>query len=193
MGLSRADYRQQMMALLPPSDVLDLSADSTLYKLLDAMAAEMARIDARADDLVRELDPRTATELLYDWEAELGLPSACAPLATTLAERRDAAHAKLTERGGQSRQYFIELAAKLGFTITITEFTEHTVGSTVNQPLYGQPWPFWFQVNAPADTVRAGTVQSAVNEPLRTWGNALLECAINEDKPAHTQVLYAYG
>jgi len=129
------DYRQQLMALLPPSDVLDISDGSQLHSLLDAMAAELARVDGRVDDVLRETDPRSASELLSDWETELGLPSACAPLATSLGERRDAAHTKLTERGGQSRQYFIDLAAKLGFAVTITEFKRRTVRSGVDQAL----------------------------------------------------------
>jgi len=193
VAMTLDDYRQQLLVLLPPSDVLDISDGSQLHSLLDAMSAELARVDGRVDDLLRELDPRSASELLNDWETELGLPSACAPLAISLGERRDAAHAKLTERGGQSRQYFIDLAAKLGFTVTITEFKRHTVRSGVNQPLFNQAWAFWFRINAPATTIRVATVRSGVDEPLRSWGNELLECAIDEDKPAHTQVLYAYG
>jgi len=212
------DYRQQLMALLPPSDVLDISDGSQLWSLLDAMSAELARVDGRVDDLLRELDPRSASELLNDWETELGLPSACAPLAISLGERRDAAHAKLTERGGQSRQYFIDQAAKLGFTITITEFRPFVAGSlTADVISNGSDWIHTWQVNTLSSTVRqfvagsgagellntwvnaqSSTVRqfvagSGAGELLNTWGNALLECAISEDKPAHTHVIYGYG
>ena len=33
---------------------------------------------------------------------------------------------------------------------------------------------------------------SAVSDPLRSWGNALLECLINRYKPAHTSVYFNY-
>ncbi len=194
MAMTLDDYRQQLMALLPPSDVLDISDGSQLWSLLDAMSAELVRVDGRVDDLLREMDPRSASELLNDWETELGLPSACAPLAISLGERRDAAHTKLTERGGQSRQYFIDLAAKLGFTITITEFRPFVAGSLASDVISnGSDWIHTWQVNAPAQTVRTFTVGSGTNEALANWGNTLLECAVNEDKPAHTHVIYAYG
>jgi len=208
MGL--ADYRRQLMALLPPSDVLDISDGSQLHSLIDAMAAEMARVDIRVDDLLRELDPRNAYELLSDWEAELGLPSACAPLATSLGERRNAVYTKLTDRGGQSRQYFIDVAAKLGFVVTIQEFRPFVAGSNAGDvvsngiPFFvvgshagdslgnGINWRYVWQVNAPASTVRYFSVDSGAGEALATWGNANLECAILDDKPAHTHVNFVY-
>lgn len=187
-------YRQQLIALLPPSGLWADGDGSDLVQLLDAMAAELARIDARASVLMDESDPCTAYELLADWERVCGLPSPCmAGQAQTLTGRRDAVQTRLAGRGGQSRAYFIELASVLGYTITITEFERHTVGSGVDQGLCGEAWRFAWQVNAPAATVRTADVRSGVDEALRSWGNALLECAINNDKPAQSVVLYAYG
>jgi hypothetical protein len=34
---------------------------------------------------------------------------------------------------------------------------------------------------------------SAVGEALRTWGNDLLECKMNQIKPAHTILIFGYG
>ncbi len=178
----------QLQALLPPGAAWPRDPDAELTKLLDPPATELARIDAFREELRRELDPRTTTELLSDWEATCELPS-----AGTLAERRDAVFAKVTERGGQSRPYFINLAAKLGFTITITNFAPHDDNANDAAPLYGTDWRFAFQINAPATTIREWTDISGDDEPLRTWGNQALEDAINEDKPAHTVALFTYG
>jgi len=181
-------YLQQLLALLPPASALDRSEGSTLHALLDSFAQELARSDTAGVSLFDEMDPRTTYEMLVDWETTCGLPS-----SGTIADRRLAVHAKITERGGQSIQYFIDLAAALGYTITISEFEVHSVDSTVDAPLTDEVWRFWFQVNAPAETVRESSVNDDVDTALRSWGNDELEAAINEDKPAHTGAIYAYG
>jgi len=159
------------------------------------MADELSRADGRAADLLRELDPRTTVELLTDWETALGLPDACVPAGQTIQQRRSAVVAKYTSLGGQSRQFYIDLAAALGYTITITEFRPFRAGiSVAGDPLTNGDWIFAWQVNAPETTIfefRAG--QSTAGEPLRNWGNDELECAISAVKPAHTEVLFAYG
>ncbi len=193
MGVSVEAYHQQLQALLPPGRAWPRDPDSNLAKLMGSIAEEFSRADARSEQLFDEMDPRSTYELLPDWERICGLPSACSPTDQGLGERQSAVHAKLTERGGQSARYYINLAARLNYSITITEFKVHHVGSAVNAPLCNADWCFVFQVNAPSATVRDGTVQSGVDESLRSWGYELLECAINEDKPAHTKVLYAYG
>lgn len=193
MGMSRAEYLSQLQALLPQGPAWPREPDALLTRLLDGFAEEFARVDARADQLIDEADPRTTYELLADWERVAGLPGECvASLAQTVEQRRAALVAKLVERGGQSRAYFIALAAKLGYTVTITEFDEWTFDSDVDAPLTGTDWRFAFQVNAPLNTVGEWTFDSDVDAPFAWWGNELLECAINNDKPAHTVALFAY-
>lgn len=195
MALTAAEYLAQLQALLPQGFAWPRQADAALTKLLLAWADELARIDGRAADLVEEADPRTTAELLADWERVAGLPDSCVVaygVTQTAAQRRDALVAKLTTIGGQSAAYYIALAARLGYTITITEYKTFTVRSKVNDPLNDLPWRFVFTVNAPLNTVRRFTVRSAVNEPLAAWGNELLECVISRLKPAHTHVLFAY-
>ena len=195
MGMSRGDYLSQLQALLPQGPAWPREPDALLTRLLDGFAEEFARVDARADQLIEEADPRTTYELLADWERVAGLPGTCALLAgidLTVEQRRAALVAKITERGGQSRAYFIALAALLGFTITITEFHEYSVNDDIESALNGEDWNFAWQINAPLNTVIDMTVASNVDTPLSVWGNALLECALSKDKPAHTVALFAY-
>lgn len=195
MGMSAADYLSQLQALLPPGPAWPRDADATLTQLLAALADEFARVDLRAENLLDEADPRTTTEMLPDWERMAGLPDTCVPSAQTMQERRAALHAKLTTLGGQSRQYFIDLAAALGYTVTITEFSPFRVSeSAVGDALYSDDWMFAWRVNAPTTTIREFRVsESAVGEPLRSWGNDLLECAISRRATAHTHVLFGYS
>lgn len=76
------NYARMMAALLPPGRLWNLHAGSLVHLLLGC-ADELARLHGRVDDLLREMNPTTASELLPDYEAELAL----AP-APTLEERR---------------------------------------------------------------------------------------------------------
>jgi uncharacterized protein YmfQ (DUF2313 family) len=193
MALTTDDYLQQLQALLPKGPAWTHEADALITKLLTAFAEEFARVDQRIDNLVKEADPRTTSELLTDWERVAGLPDLCTGIPETIALRRELLVAKLTNVGGQSKQFYIDLAAKLGFTITITEFKRWRVTSLVDEPLNGVEWAFAWRVNAAQDTIRRFTVIGRVNEPLASWGNTALECAISTLKPSHTHVQFAYS
>ncbi|MGE4406033.1 YmfQ family protein [Pseudomonas sp.] len=195
MGVNAAGYLAHLQALLPPGAAWTREKEAQLTKLLRGLAEELARVDQRAADLLRETDPRTCFELLTDWEKLVGLPDPCAPIAATVQERRGAVAAKLVGTGGQNRQYYIDLAAALGVPVTITEFLPFRVGySAVGDPLAtDDAWRHTWQVDAPETVINHFAVgASAVGEPLRSWGNAMLECAIGRRKPAHTEVLFAY-
>lgn len=196
MARTAAEYREQLKALLPPGQAFPREPGTTMQELLDGMAEELARVDVRGEELTVEANPLTTSELLSDWERVAGLPDKCSgALEETAQGRRNALVAKLASTGGQSAAYFIEVAAALGYTVTITEFRPFRAGfSHAGDALTNGDWAFTWQVNAPGVTTisfRAG--QSSAGEPLRAWGNDTLECKINQLKPAHTIVLFAYG
>lgn len=59
--------------LLPPSKLWRTDDDSILSGILLASGDELVRVSDRAQDLLIESDPRTADELLPEFERELGL------------------------------------------------------------------------------------------------------------------------
>lgn len=165
-------------------------------ELLHGVADGLARAQNRALDLVDEADPRTTLEMLAAWERNAGLPDACTGPAVGLAERRARLVQRITGRGGQSRTFFVALAATLGFPgCTITEYAAFSVGSGCDAALHTAAvgWPHAWRLNVP---VQAGTVSftasSGCDEALRGWGNAVLECVIRRVAPAHTVVLFGY-
>jgi uncharacterized protein YmfQ (DUF2313 family) len=85
-------YGRMMKALLPPGKLWRLF-DSLLSALFLACGDELARVEARAIDLLNEADPTTTTELLPEYERELALTA-----ATSLAERRANVVARLIRR-----------------------------------------------------------------------------------------------
>lgn len=189
------EYAEQLLALLPQGKAWPRNEDTKLRRLMRGIGGEFSRVDQRADDLLREVMPSTTVALLRTWEEAAGLPDTCVATGQTLQERRSALLARLTSSGGQSRPFFVALALYLGFSITITEFREFRVDSSaVGEALCGEEWVHTWRVNAPAETIIEFRVDSsAVEEPLRKWGNELLECVFIRLKPAHTFVQFGYG
>lgn len=179
--------------LLPP-----VAVDPAAAAIAPELDAEGAALDAAAlsgDALQNEADPRTAADMLSDWERVCGLPDPCtvaAGVTQTLSQRRAAVVARLTTLGGQSAAYYRAVAAAIGFDIAVEEYSPHDVLHDVEAPLYGPDWQFAWMVQAANDTVIEFTVEDGADDPLATWGNAPLECVIRRLKPAHTAVLFGY-
>ena len=192
---SRTDYRDALAALLPEGEVWPRDPSSTLMKVLGSLAVEFERLDARAAQLLAEADPTTTSELLADWEALVGLPDPCVSAPQTVAERRLALQGRLTSVGGQSKAFFIQLAARLGYIVTIDEFASAAAATAAGITFTGSEWAHIWRVNVPVSVgVRHFQVGgSTVGEPLRSWGNQVIECQFNRFKPAHTRVLFAYA
>jgi hypothetical protein len=100
-----------------------------LWQSCDGLNDFWGFVDGRAADLLeRESDPRITVELLPDWERNWGLPDPCYTAPQTVAQRQTALIARMTLWGSQSRQWYIDFAAFLGYTITITEYRPWMVG-----------------------------------------------------------------
>lgn len=191
-------WRAALQALLPPGDSLTREPGAKLTQLLDAFAAMLGRAQERLEDLaVQSSDPLQASEMLADWERLLGLPDDCmVGLQLSLDERRAIALQRLTELGGQSRAYFIDLATSLGEPgCTITEFRPMTCNDDCNDALYSEADRFVWRVNIPhpAANLRNMTCNDDCNDALQIYRPSLIECPISERKPAHTIVQFAYA
>mgnify|MGYP001809569769 CR=1 FL=1 len=77
--MTRDDYLAQLVALLPTGPAIPREPGGVLLRLLEAPAAELARVDLRGAALLDEADPRATAELLTDWQRAFGLPDACSP------------------------------------------------------------------------------------------------------------------
>lgn len=62
---------------------------------------------------------------------------------------------------------------------------------TVDEQVGGLPHRW--RINAPSTTFTYFTTRSPCNEPLRKWGNELLECVMNRYAPAHSVLLFGYS
>lgn len=180
--------------LLPPEA---LDANGAL--LACQLEAEGSALDATlraALDLAKEMEPDDASALLIDWERNYGLPDGCMEgEAQSSDQRRAALLAKITGLGGQSRAYFLQLAAALGYPgASISEFRPATCDDNCEAAVFGEDWRVVWRINLPQDTaVFIATCESSCDDPLQSWGNRQLECLLRRYKPADTTLHFTYG
>lgn len=193
-----AAYRDQLLMLLPPGKAFSRDPDSVIGRLAHGLADALARVDARAEVLHDEADPRTTLELLVDWERVAALPDACTGRPDTITERRVALTSKIASLGGQSIPYFVGLAARLGYFVEIVEFAPLEAGFGAGDAANGDAWAFAWLISVRIDdrSYRDGYAEfvagSNAGDPLRGWGALDLECMIDRARPAHTTTLFAY-
>jgi hypothetical protein len=90
------------------------------YRLVTALAAIYDDATQFFCHLTEELDPRTAVDMMPEWEEATGLPDACLPTARTLLERRGLVLLRLSHRRWTTASDWHDLAALFGLQITIT-------------------------------------------------------------------------
>lgn len=205
MAVSASEYTRQLKALLPrgPAWPRD-DTTSMLAFMIEVWALEFARVDARAQALINEADPRFCSETFNEWLTQWGIPDQClsawgSVLSDGLTEKilRQALLQKMTTSGSQSLQFFINLAKNYGYEITIDEFTTHTVMSNVMAAFINDDAEWSHMWKVCVFSGRGGQVSwhdalGTASEPLCWWGDAVIECVIRQYAPAHTQVLFGY-
>ena len=173
-------WLETLIALQPPGVALPTDSDSAWSALLHAIAQEPTRIEQRLRDLEQEVLLVSGEELLDAWEQALGLPDPCAPPIADPDLRRQRIRAKLAETGGQSRAYFVLLAAQLGLSAEVIEWLPFEVGfNGMGDPVGGSDQRLVWQMNFP------GTPDQERLE--------LVRCIVRQAAPAHTQVVFSVG
>lgn len=117
------DYADAMQGLLPPGQAWPRAWDSALMLVVRGLTRIWGDFEIRASKLLEvESDPRITLELLPDWERNWGLPDPCYQSPQSIYERQFALVRRMTIEGAQSREFFIGIAAEIGYTITISEY-----------------------------------------------------------------------
>ncbi len=183
-----------LLACLPPQ-AYDRQAQSVRRE----MAAHAAVIEVAADSadaILMEHQPDQAALAFTDWERNHGLPDACIGGASaTLAQRRANLMQRISAKGNLSRAYMISIAAGVGYPgCTITEWGGMTCMDSCNSAVNGQEFVGAWVLNVPVSTaVIELACDQPCDQPLRSFGNTQLECAVNRRKPAHTKAFFAYA
>lgn len=191
-------YLDQAKKLLPLGNIWVCRSGSALWSVLRMCAGQLSGCHHRAINLIVESSPQTARELLPEWEDFAGLPDDCTVgKAVTLSDRQNAVVEKLTSRGSLSVKSFYDLAARLGYVITIKEYIPFTAGrSQCGGPhvLGDRRARFYWKVTVHgprAHWFRCG--RSTAGERLGWYSPAKdLECHLKRRVPAHTIVIFDY-
>lgn len=199
-------YARVLRQLLPRGPAWELEPEDLRSKVLLAIGDELARAEARGEEFIEEVDPRTTLALLGEWERAVGLPDdITTEIPATVTERRIAVLQKLLARGGASRQYFIDLAALSGFIVTISEYTPLVARAgrlRAGDRLYGTDWAYAWKVNVDLSSpalegwtgtqIRFRAGQGRAGDRLNSWNGPVLQLLFELRKPAHTIVLFEY-
>lgn len=192
---SAGQWSAQLARLLPPGAAWSVPKGGVFDALLWALAGGLADAEASGFGLLDEADPGTAIAVLGDWERVAGLPDVCTGPLESLSERQRALVARLTARGGQSRAYFIAIAAGLGFEVEIEEFRPFTCADACDGAVYDESWVFTWLLAVRSGEFADATWMDALSgcdEALRSFGSGQLECVIARLAPAHTELLISY-
>ena len=129
------DYAVALQGLLPQGQAWPRDWDEALMLTVRGLTRIWEDFETNASLLLeQESDPRFTlpvqgdqSGLLTDWERNWGLPDPCYKAPQSIGERQFALVQRMTIEGAQSREFFIEIAAAIGYPITITEFRPFTV------------------------------------------------------------------
>lgn len=199
-----------LIQLLPTGVLWPRQVDGLVRDaLLAALGKSYDRVRVRADQVLDEADPRTAVEMLPEWETNLTLPDHCGELAETVAERQKRAHAKMIRVGGDSFDYFKGVARALGFDIEIEEHPAFTCESACVDALdpddvvvdgKSLPWCFVVDIRVAAGIpiFEFDCQAGGCEDPLAWWDNAYFECVMRSEfrrrlTTRHLYVRFLYG
>jgi len=194
------DYADAFARLFPTGPAWPQDEQTVFQRLIRALAQIFGYVDERAGVLLQvEGDPRRAYETLAEWERAFSLPDPCVPSPLTLPERRQALVNKMTSEGGQSRAFFIAVAAALGYQITITEYLPFQFGLSSfggsHGAFQGPQARFFWTVTIPDlrfTRFRFGASSFGRDSFLSIVRAEDIECVFSRWKPAHTIVLFDY-
>ena len=194
MSRSAQDIHAGLISLLPTGWIWPRE-NSLLGAVLQPAAVMLAEVEATAEAMMDQIDPRTATHTLEDFERVIG-PDLCGRDTATMsiAERQELAHQRWTARGGQSIAYFVALAASRGITITVEEVRLTRAGiARAGDRVVNHPSQFGWVITLPLGNWRVARAGRAVAGD-RTYEFDLsdIECDIRRAKPAHTEVYFRY-
>lgn len=194
---SSEEYRETLTSLLPTGAAWSRSTDSVLGNLLLAFAESFYKLDARMQALFYESEPETCAELFEEWLEEYGVPDNCliaySDQELTQSQLRLALIEKVRTLGGIRIFDLRQAAANVMDGVEVYEKTLHTVMHDVNHPLYSSTDSNVILIRVPdVGNDTEFTADDVVDDPLASWGSAVVECFLEKRRPAHIKFIYEY-
>lgn len=195
MEIKPYNYQGPLTSLMPRGVAFNPDRGD-IQEILKRTAYYLNETDRRLRIVWAESNPYQALQLLPEWEESFGLPNECYVAGTqTLDERKQAVINKWEDLGGDRVERYINIAKNLGYKdASVTRFRYHTCELNCEQPINEKEWRFVWLLNTKESTkIKEATCQSGVDDPLRVWGDTILECVIAKESASHVIVLFGYG
>lgn len=197
MRYTRQNFTEALLALLPSGAVWPREPDSTLVRVVSALAPAFERSGDRAEQVLVDGFPASTVELLGEWEGTVGLPDPCIGVQTNLVDRRNAVVGRLRAVGGQSCGYLQAVLAAYGITAAVSNGTAYpfragisSAGDAVCEDGYAHT--VFVSVSNIQPSFFAAAL-SAAGDPLASYGNSgVINCVLKRIAPAHTQFLISF-
>lgn len=184
------NYSQLLLGLLPP-----VSYNRSEKAIRNAAVIDGNCLDNILNSSHRKLgviDPRTSGNYIVRWEKLLNLDSS----GKNGQQRIQSVITKINEIGGLSIPYFKQLAASIGYDITITEPQPFRAGiNRAGDRLAREDiiWVWWVNVkNADSRATRFRAGMSVASDRLTAYGDAIIESILFDLKPAFTDLRFTY-
>tara|TARA_R110002110_G_scaffold64634_8_gene178594 strand:+ start:4505 stop:5128 length:624 start_codon:yes stop_codon:yes gene_type:complete len=198
-AVTEDDYLDAALALVPEGPAWPRDGETLPPKFWRGMVRSLLRLHRRICALQRESLACFADATLEDYERVYGLPDPCDPngASRTRGERLLTLCARETVLGGQSLPYFIEVAAALGYEITIERYHEAVCGlsdcGSDDQCGTNEVHLYW-TVRVPDPRVTWATCGiSECGDTMATIALAEdLECRLRALQPAYTELIFSY-
>lgn len=192
--VGEAGYRRILQSLLPRGAAWPTEPAAHMTRLLDAVAASLARLDGSALGLLTDALPADALRMLADWERIAALPDECATdISRDIEVRRGILVARMLLHRHQTPATYIAIARAMGYTATIIEHDEIRARGISDLDTSGGRWRYvwWIQVST-GGLYRYWDTLSTCETPLCRYdgpADAELACRLQTATPAHTYLV----
>lgn len=180
---SAADYLSALQALMPRGRVWSRDLSTVQSKVLAGLTKSYELQNARSNNLLVDAFPKTANELLPEWEASLGLPSPAVGPAPSIQARQTLVVARFVGAGGVSIPCFVNYAALLGYTVTIQSHAPFRCGqSHCGQSVGGVEQMYSWTIKTSGATVT----------PFGAYGPAVLQSELQRIAPPYSVLNFIF-
>jgi uncharacterized protein YmfQ (DUF2313 family) len=191
-------FAQALASLLPQGYAWPRDASSVWMRLLRALAANFAELQAWIEQTVRQWQPHTAVNRLAEWELAVGLPDACFGADQSEALRRRLLLTKLRRQvlayEDSSSACFAAVEAiclELGYPVTVAYNTPFRCGDPVGNRLGALDGQLYITVTIAASPFVCGDpVGKRLVEGSLTGGE--LVCYLQQVLPARFAPNYIF-
>lgn len=188
---------QALVDLLPPGDAFPRVPGSNQERVLRGLAWPLTDAMEYACDISQtELKPGQHVDTLEDWENSFGIPSACTKRGETLSERQQSIKGRWTASGGSTIGYLEQVAADLGYDISVRASRPYRFGRERLGDKFGAYGELFVTVrggpSGQLECIPYRFGRNRLGEPFTTCNIGELQCVFDRIVQAHFTITYQY-